>query len=232
VSPKTLVCRNGHASDEPDYCSVCGAAMTTTGEPNPASTCPDCGTARADADARFCEVCRYDFEARTPGPPPTARIAAVAPTSPAPSASPPAPSAAPAATSPAAGLWEVTVTVDPSLDVDPDPAQPPPTGVGEREFSIDLPENLIGRRDDARDIRPQIPINDPAVSRRHAKLVGLPGGGLAIVDLASANGTQVNGTDVAAGEQRELADGDTITIGRWTRLVARQAPSPTSLSPT
>ena len=51
------------------------------------------------------------------------------------------------------------------------------------------------------------------------------GGGLAILDLASANGTAVNGTEVAAGDRHELATGDVITMGRWTRItVDRRAP--------
>jgi pSer/pThr/pTyr-binding forkhead associated (FHA) protein len=78
---------------------------------------------------------------------------------------------------------------------------------------------LIGRRDDRHDIRPEIPVLDPAVSRRHAKLLTLPAGGLAILDLASANGTAVNGSEITAGERRELQDGDTVTMGRWTRIV-------------
>jgi len=56
------------------------------------------------------------------------------------------------------------------------------------------------------------------VSRRHAKLLLLPGGGLAVLDLASANGTAVNGVETPAGERHELNDGDTLTMGRWTRI--------------
>jgi len=48
---------------------------------------------------------------------------------------------------------------------------------------------LVGRRDDRNSIRPQIPVLDPGVSRRHATLLRLPEGRLAITDLASANGT-------------------------------------------
>ena len=56
----------------------------------------------------------------------------------------------------------------------PDPATPPPVGRSERLFPVDLPEMLIGRRDDRQDIRPEIPIQDPAVSRRHAQGLLLP----------------------------------------------------------
>ncbi len=123
-----------------------------------------------------------------------------------------------------AGSWTVTIEIDPSLDVEPDPATPPPVGRSERLFPIDLPEMLIGRRDDRQDIRPEIPIRDPAVSRRHAQLLLLPDGGLAVLDLASANGTAVNGVETPAGERHELNDGDTLTMGRWTRITVHHRP--------
>jgi len=123
-----------------------------------------------------------------------------------------------------AGSWTVTIEIDPSLDVEPDPATPPPVGRSERLFPIDLPEMLIGRRDDRQDIRPEIPIQDPAVSRRHAQLLLLPGGGLAVLDLASANGTAVNGVETPAGERHELNDGDALTMGRWTRITVHHRP--------
>ena len=235
-------CPNGHTSEEPDYCSVCGTSMTPASATVPTATadpaaagapqgapCPSCGTPRAQPDARYCEVCRYDFESRTPGPPP---VAADPPAAPAAAATPPAVASPPAAASPPGGPagpgpstpaeWEVTISVDSSLDVDPEPGTTPPTDAGERIFPIDLPEMLVGRRDDRHDIRPEIPVLDPAVSRRHAKLFRLPGGGLAVVDLASANGTAVNGAEIAAGERHELADGDSVTMGRWTRLAVRR----------
>src|SRR4051812_48643708 len=84
-----MQCRNGHESTESDYCSVCGIAMpAATGAPTgggstqtvagtaatimaPAGeTCPSCGEARTDVAARFCEVCRYDFQSGGQGPPP------------------------------------------------------------------------------------------------------------------------------------------------------------------
>lgn len=208
------ICPNGHASDEADYCSVCGAPIAGAANlppapaaPVSAGTCPVCGTAR-DADARFCEVCRYDFETGTPGPPP------VGERDPQPTA--PDPAAA------VASDWDVTVSIDLSLDVEPDPNVPAPSGIGDRVFPIDLPEMLVGRRDERHDIRPEIPMQDPAVSRRHAKLLRLPSGGLAVLDLASANGTAVNGVEIAAGERHPLSDGDTITMGRWTKLTVHR----------
>jgi pSer/pThr/pTyr-binding forkhead associated (FHA) protein len=112
----------------------------------------------------------------------------------------------------------VTIALDPSLDTEPDAGAPPPPDVGDRIFPIDLPEMLVGRRDDAHHIRPEIPVIDPGVSRRHAHFLRLPEGRLAVVDLASANGTAVNGTGLVAGQRRELAEGDVVTMGRWTRI--------------
>ena len=83
---------------------------------------------------------------------------------------------------------------------------------------------LIGRRDDRQDIRPEIPIRDPAVSRRHAQLLLLPDGGLEVLDLASANGTAVNGVETPAGERHVLHDGDILTMGRWTRITVHHRP--------
>jgi pSer/pThr/pTyr-binding forkhead associated (FHA) protein len=80
---------------------------------------------------------------------------------------------------------------------------------------------LLGRRDDRRDIRPEIPLGDPGTSRRHAKLMLAPDGSLQLQDLASTNGTKLNGSEVVPGSRRPLADKDEITLGRWTRITVR-----------
>jgi hypothetical protein len=59
-------------------------------------------------------------------------------------------------------------------------------------------------------------IPDPEVSRRHARLV-LRGGGYAIEDLGSTNGTLVNGELIAG--LRLLRHGDVIELGEHTSLV-------------
>jgi pSer/pThr/pTyr-binding forkhead associated (FHA) protein len=86
---------------------------------------------------------------------------------------------------------------------------------------VDKPDMLIGRHDDTRAIHPEIPLHDPGASRRHAKFVIDPDGGIALQDLASTNGTQVNGADVPPGTRRRLCDGDQVSIGRWTRITVR-----------
>lgn len=117
--------------------------------------------------------------------------------------------------------WQAVVVVDPALYVDPDPDLKCPTDEPERTFPLDLPENLVGRRSDSRAIRPEVPLNDPGVSHRHAKLLCDPDGGLALLDVGSTNGTQLNGAAVSSGVRMPLKDGDQIVLGCWTRLTIR-----------
>ncbi len=74
-------------------------------------------------------------------------------------------------------------------------------------------ELVIGREAPATCVLP-----DPGVSRQHARLTALEGGGWQITDLGSINGTYVNGEPVRGG--RVLEPGDEIEIGPY-RLVAR-----------
>jgi FHA domain-containing protein len=223
-----MKCRDGHESTESDYCSVCGAAMAAprsvqardpvSAGPGVAAsasgeTCPACGEPRADAEARYCEVCRYDFVKRAAGPPPAGRPAA--PSAPRPAAPPLVPVAP-------ATRWELVLTVDPSLDTEPDPGSPPPTDEPERTFAIELSEMLVGRRDDKQNIRPAVPLNDPGASRRHAKFLLDKDGTVRLQDLASMNGTKLNGQDVVSGSVQALKEGDEVTLGRWTRIRLRR----------
>lgn len=77
----TFTCPKGHASSDADYCSICGAkiagapsqlAPAPTKVPVPVAVaapvaapapdkCPVCATER-QAGAKFCEVCRFNFE--------------------------------------------------------------------------------------------------------------------------------------------------------------------------
>jgi pSer/pThr/pTyr-binding forkhead associated (FHA) protein len=229
-------CSEGHDSTELDYCSVCGRAMPSRSAPARAESvaaphgpapsdvrvCPSCSEPRADRDARFCEVCRYDFVSRKLGPPP----ARATPTPPDPA--PARPVAAPAgnAVSVGAGVstgsrnWQLVITVDSALDVEPDPQTPCPRGAPEEIVALDR-DILVGRRDDRRDIVPELPLNDPGASRRHAKFVRGADGTPALQDLASTNGTRLNDADVAPGSRVALKEGDEITLGRWTRIKVR-----------
>jgi pSer/pThr/pTyr-binding forkhead associated (FHA) protein len=113
------------------------------------------------------------------------------------------------------------ITVDPTLDTDPDPESPCPTDRPPITLPVDNPDMLVGRHDETRAIHPEISLHDPGASRRHAKFVLEPDGGIALQDLASTNGTQVNGSDVPPGTRRRLKEADTVTLGRWTRITVR-----------
>ena len=76
------------------------------------------------------------------------------------------------------------------------------------------PGLTIGRGSDA-DIR----INDPGISRLHARVNVWPQGdgiGLSIEDLNSTNGVSVNGVKVSSAE---ISDGSRIEIGSTRMLV-------------
>jgi pSer/pThr/pTyr-binding forkhead associated (FHA) protein len=90
----------------------------------------------------------------------------------------------------------------------------------ERRFRLTGPEMRIGRRSESRGLEPEIdltgPPSDPGVSRLHAVLIAEPDGGWAVLDPGSENGTLVNGSEIAAGVQVPLRDGDRIHLGAWT----------------
>jgi hypothetical protein len=104
---------------------------------------------------------------------------------------------------------------------------PFPAFCPERRFALTPPQVLIGRQSRSRGIEPDIdltgPPADPAVSHSHAMLVAQPGGGWAVVDLGSANGTYVNGggTPLAENVPVPVGDGDRISVGAWSTLTLR-----------
>jgi hypothetical protein len=112
----------------------------------------------------------------------------------------------------------LVVSVVASRDTDPDPATPCPSGVAPWRVPADRAELLVGRRDDRRDIKPDIPLNDPGASRRHLKFLVGTDGAVVLQDLASTNGTRLNGVEVPAGSRHSLSPGDEVVVGRWTRI--------------
>jgi pSer/pThr/pTyr-binding forkhead associated (FHA) protein len=91
---------------------------------------------------------------------------------------------------------------------------------------------LIGRSSASRGLRPEVALDsDTGVSRRHAQLT-VDGSTLSVTDLSSTNGTYVlpagsspddSSEALAPGVARQLADGDAIYLGAWTRVVVRRA---------
>jgi len=89
----------------------------------------------------------------------------------------------------------------------------------QRTFALHPGENLIGRPPKQGDA-PDIPIEDPErfVSRRHA-LIRVEGSEYSIQDLASDNGTYLNGQRLEPCRTHPLKPGDIIEIqGREIRL--------------
>jgi FHA domain/Double zinc ribbon len=252
----TYTCPKGHQSTDPDYCSECGAPIgaSTVASATPASAalapgvevCPDCGTPRTPG-ARFCEVCRHDFEAGSASgqaqPAPVAPALTVAPTNAAPGApadpaggaaggaGAAAPAVSPdvdaaaavsASLSTSASRLNVVVITDPSLVEDEEERKQCPQGAPELVFPLDLDENLVGRRSDAMNIYPEIDLSDPGVSHRHLKLLRQPDGSFAALELGSKNGTTLNGVELKPGLVTPLAAGDELIVGTWTRLQIRR----------
>lgn len=78
-------------------------------------------------------------------------------------------------------------------------------------YPLEKPELFIGR-----DLSNDVVINDPEISRRHARLF-LQGNGYVLEDLGSTNGSFVNGQRLMGPNL--LRPGDTITFGERMSLV-------------
>jgi len=223
--------KSGCASTDPDWCSECGAqmrpapvgALGATVVPTNSVTpmlCPDCGTPR---EGEFCGVCRYNFETGQSYSAHPAAPSVVAP-SPAAKSAAPVPAATIPVTAEAAlalgapkGNWSVIIDFDPSIDPMNEGATITPRP--QLTFPLDLPEILIGRRNGK--AHPEIPVDDEGVSSRHARISFTAEGNPVLLDLASTNGTAVNGGTVTPGVPTALASGDQIVIGRWTRITIK-----------
>ncbi len=249
----TYQCPKGHISTDPTYCSECGAligasTISRAAPVTPASApgvelCPDCQTPRVPG-ARYCEVCRHDFESGsssgTSSPASTTPAVASAPPSAASTgqanvvatgadnAPPMASGDVDAAAGPSTPLTtsairlNIVVVTDPSLAEDDETRKQCPVDAPELVFPLDLDETLVGRRSDARKIFPEIDLDDPGVSHRQLKLLRQPDGSFAALELGSANGTTLNGVTLKPGLVTPVAAGDELVVGMWTRLQLRR----------
>lgn len=258
-------CPKGHQSTDSDYCSECGALIgqskiakeeparaaavnnpsTATGE-----ICPDCGTPREGA-ARFCEVCRHDFQENRTGVA-EAIVASKQESKPVEKDNNPTASGgqqnintsqdlnkteAGVSSSPqdsgkipevvlqtTEDISAITQKLNIIILVDKDKASswdgesPIKPDTEDRIFPLDLDENLVGRRSQGKGVYPEIEINDPGVSRRHLKFIKQPDGSFGVLELGSANGTELNGEVLTPGIIKTVKPGDELNIGIWTRL--------------
>jgi hypothetical protein len=101
-----------------------------------------------------------------------------------------------------------------------------PSYCAERRFQLLGTQMRIGRRSVSRGLAPEIdltgPPADPGISRLHAVLVAAPDGNWTVLDPGSANGTLVNGNEIAIGHQIPLHDGDRINLGAWTAITVHR----------
>ena len=243
------VCPNGHDSASDDFCDVCGmriggnparpatgSAAVVNAPPSPGfrpspeavtgELCPRCGTPRV---GQFCESCGFNFAgpaglrpAPSFSPGPQTPSAPSAPSAPAPSSFP-----YPQAT------WTAEVGADRAYYERVQAVTGPegaavafPSFYTERRFQLLGNQMRIGRRSVSRGLAPEIdltgPPADPGISRLHAVLIAVPDGSWAVLDPGSANGTLVNGAEIAIGDQVPLHDGDRINLGAWTAITVHR----------
>jgi pSer/pThr/pTyr-binding forkhead associated (FHA) protein len=78
-----------------------------------------------------------------------------------------------------------------------------------RRYSVAGKKSLKLGRSSSNDIQ----ISDERLSRMHCLFECTDVGEVYVLDLASANGTFVNGEKLSKGEEKLLSDGDVIKIG-------------------
>lgn len=217
----SAVCPEGHTSQDPEYCSVCGAKIGAAAGPrgataasapaaSSADTCPSCEAAREPTD-KFCEVCGYDFVTGTlPTAPRTQEAAPVA-----------AASAPPVAVS----AWWAVVSADRDFyDRNDSNEVQFPLGAPDRNFQLTAERVTIGRRSRSRGVEPTIDLADPpedaAISHNHATLLRQSDGSYTLVDNGSTNGTYMkgNGSAMTPNTPVALAAGDHFNLGAWTKI--------------
>jgi hypothetical protein len=215
--PSARACPQGHASDDPDWCDVCGLAMQLTPAPSSAPVVPSspagpCAVCGAELDGRFCESCGHD------------------------SLAPAVPVAAPAPDDvPPRQAWWAVVRVDREWfdevrrqnGVDAGTLEFP-RYAPERRFALTGAQVAIGRRNPARGTAPELDLTglDPGVSAAHAVLVARPAGGWEVVDVGSTNGTTLALADgpIPAHHPVRVTDGTVVHLGAWTTITLTTTP--------
>jgi hypothetical protein len=192
----TYPCPQGHRSIDPDYCSQCG---------NKIAVVIDDGTNTAEIAppppiTESCPVCNATRAAGNFCEACGYNYL----------------TGKPAELSADAKQWQITVSVDAqplTADVPIPPSRPP------QVMDLAVGSYLIGRTSQKRAISPEIPLDfDDAVSHRHAVLEMRADRSLIVRDIGSANGTSLNGHEIPLTRDIPLQDGDTVTLGHWTKI--------------
>ncbi len=211
------------------------------------TVCPHCQVANP-VGALFCEACGYDF---TTGALPRGAsaldldalvagdAAGSGPDAPGGDAAPDgtgsasgAPDTAPRVPlAPAVPLeWVAELWVDPAWYAEQEADEPCPSPGLPVIVPLTVRSVLVGRVSRSRNIHPEVDCGaDIGVSRRQAQL-STDGTRWWIEDLQSSNGTYVGPASgplpripLVPGQRRELAEGDRVYVGAWTRIVVRRA---------
>jgi DNA-binding SARP family transcriptional activator len=199
----SATCPNGHTTETPDYCSICGAVMPAPSDaPVPqAERCPNCGSAKGTGTA--CGECGFVVGAPDSSAPWVEEN------------------------------WEVVVRPDREFyDLQEPGGTGFPEKTSSRRIPLMGDHIRIGRRSKTKAIRPDIDLSDTledtGVSHHHAVLLRQPEGHWALVDQESTNGTYLNDDHdpVPPNQPVALSDGDRIHVGAWTTLTIERLDAP------
>jgi hypothetical protein len=226
-------CPSCGAARSGQFCESCGHNFATAASGAGQAAPGPAGPAARAADAQ-ATVDPWPAVSVPAGPVPGGPVpGGPVPGGPVPGGPVPDGTAAPAPAAPAAPpgvAWTAVVSADRAYYDSVQAAADGPDAAGiefpaycpQRRFPLDRAEVRIGRHSASSGISPEIDLSvapaDPGISRLHAVLLRAADGGWAIVDPGSANGTLLNGAELAAGQVVPVRDGDRIHLGAWTEL--------------
>jgi len=249
----SVMCPNGHQSNDPEWCDTCGAKLGPAPTATPSGAGGAASAAVPDASATPAGT--------TTGS--TSADPAAIPSTPATNCphcgtpneagalfcegcgydfttgqAPPTTAESEAVEAPVAegtpAGWVMVIEVDAEwYELKGQLAEHPLPAPSSSTLPLTTNTALIGRTSQSRNVRPEIALDaDTGVSRRHAQLVHAADGAWTIVDLGSSNGTYVVSAGetpnddvdaLAVGIPAPLVDQDRIYLGAWTKLTLRKA---------
>ncbi|MEQ6903539.1 FHA domain-containing protein [Nocardioides sp. YIM 152588] len=228
--PDAATCPNCQASNPPNalFCEACGYDFTTGTMPRPVTPSPlDLSdlTGFPPASPSFPPPSFPPPSSPPPSSPPSSPPAGEAEPEPAAPAEPAVAPLAPALDEP----WVAEVWIDPDWYAEQDSADPLPSAGVPQVIRIPATSALVGRTSRSRGIHPDVDLaSDTGISRRHCQLT-TDGTRWWVEDLGSSNGTYVGSSvgtlprqPLPPGEKREVAPGERIYLGAWTRIVVRR----------